>query len=81
MTAEPLRERAISGVVFVVYSLRLDTVTFEVIARKCKLLLHLGNSVVFFVDKRLSRTVRFLYRHSVLTSLSAVFPLPVSTLW
>jgi hypothetical protein len=72
-TAKPLRERASSGVVFVVCSLHPETVTCEIIPRKCKLLLHLGNSAAFFVDKGLPRTVRFPYRHSVLTSLSAVF--------
>jgi len=50
-TAKSLRERAISGAIFVVCSLQPSTVTQEVIARKCKLLLHLGNSVAFFVDK------------------------------
>jgi hypothetical protein len=50
-TAKSLRERAISGAIFVVYSLQPNTVTQEVIARKCKLLLHLGNSVAFSVDK------------------------------
>ena len=73
MTAKRLGEPAISGVVFVIYSLPANVVNFEVTVWKCKLLLHLGNSAAFFVDKGLACTVRFLYRHSVLTSLSAVF--------
>ena len=36
-------------------------------AAKCKVLLHLGNSVSFFVDNGLFRVIRFFYRYSGLT--------------
>ena len=60
-TAKPVRDRASAGLIFVFYSSSHNRHESGKALQKCKLLLHLGNSVAFSVDNELRRGLRFSY--------------------
>jgi len=53
-----------SGVLFVFCSRSMENAAGSPIKRKCKVLLHLGNSVAFFVDNPRLSGIRFVDTHS-----------------